>query len=136
MKKEKLVISLMVMMVLMFGLVMSAFAAGEPTTITTITAGNTTSASANGNATAITPTNGTVPISTATNTGNGTTIAPTTTRNNTSATESTTSSYRNIASNTTSNLPYTGSSYGIVFVIFALVISAIYAYKKVSDYNI
>ncbi len=35
-----------------------------------------------------------------------------------------------------SSLPYAGTSGTVVFVVVALAASAIYAYKKVSDYNI
>ena len=58
---------------------------------------------------------------------------------NNSATIGASSSYRNTASNiaeeTADGLPYTGTSYGMVFIIIILVVSAVYAYKKVSDYN-
>ena len=56
--------------------------------------------------------------------------------NNTSNT-SNTSKYSNTNTNkSTSKLPYAGSNSSMVFVVVALVASAIYAYKKVSDYNI
>lgn len=44
----------------------------------------------------------------------------------------------NTANNTNSvgKLPYAGSNTSLVFVVIALVASALYAYKKVSDYNV
>ena len=43
-----------------------------------------------------------------------------------------------IATNTnkTAKLPYAGTNSSVVVVVIALAASAIYAYKKVSDYNI
>ena len=48
------------------------------------------------------------------------------------------SSYNNVANkaNTSAGLPYTGSSSSMVLIVVALVGSAIYAYKKIRDYNI
>ena len=48
------------------------------------------------------------------------------------------SSYNNIANkaNNTAGLPYTGSGSSMIFIVVALAISAVYAYKKVRDYNI
>lgn len=44
---------------------------------------------------------------------------------------------KNTNSNTASSgLPYAGSNTSIIFIVIALVVSAIYAYKKVSDYNV
>ncbi len=145
MRREKIVISLIVMLVISLMFTVNAFATGEPSVITTITTGNSTEKPASsGTPTTITPTNsGTVPLATESTTKapvtNGATqisagnITPVT---NNAGNTTVTSSYRNLASNTnTDGLPYTGSSYGIVFVILALAISAVYAYKKVSDYN-
>lgn len=137
MKREKLVISLIVMVVLTLVLTMSVFATGEPKTIQ-ITP-NSNSASTN---TGTTISQGNSSVSDDTEVGqpanNSSTISPAV--NNSSRTNSagTSSSYRNMASNASSEsdtLPYTGSSYGMVFVIVVLVVSAVYAYKKVSDYN-
>ena len=38
--------------------------------------------------------------------------------------------------NTTAKLPYAGAESSVAIVVIALAASAIYAYKKVSDYNI
>ncbi len=38
--------------------------------------------------------------------------------------------------NNTTGLPYAGTNTSLVFVVIALVASALYAYKKVSDYNV
>lgn len=48
------------------------------------------------------------------------------------------SSYNNTANkaNTAAGLPYTGSNSSIVLIVIAFVGSAIYAYKKIRDYNI
>lgn len=144
MRREKFVISLVVMFVLLFVFAINAFATAEPLQITTITAGNTSntsnSAGTSGTPTTITPSSNTgiVPLTTGNTAKAGATNGATQISTGNSATNNaaTTSSYKNVASNTNNKgLPYTGSSYGIVFVIFALVVSAIYAYKKVSDYN-
>lgn len=36
----------------------------------------------------------------------------------------------------TTGLPYAGSNTSIIFIVIALGVSAVYAYKKVSDYNV
>ena len=36
----------------------------------------------------------------------------------------------------TSGLPYTGTSDSMLFIIIALLVSAVYAYKKIRDYNV
>ncbi len=43
---------------------------------------------------------------------------------------------RNTNNTLSSKLPYAGSSSSVVFIVIALVASALYAYKKVSDYNV
>ena len=48
-----------------------------------------------------------------------------------------TTKYSNTNTNkAASKLPYAGSNTSMVFVVVALAASAVYAYKKVSDYNI
>ena len=42
----------------------------------------------------------------------------------------------NTNSKASGSLPYAGTNTSVVFVVIALVASALYAYKKVSDYNI
>lgn len=47
------------------------------------------------------------------------------------------SSYNTTNTNTVkSSLPYAGTNSSAIFVVIALAISAIYAYRKVSDYNL
>lgn len=45
-----------------------------------------------------------------------------------------TSKYNN--TNNAGKLPYAGTNSSLIFVVIALGVSAIYAYKKVSDYNV
>lgn len=59
--------------------------------------------------------------------------------NNTNKTNTNTNKTNSNKTNTnrvSSSLPYAGTSGTVVFVVIALAASAIYAYKKVSDYNI
>lgn len=134
MKREKLVISLIIMVVLLFVFTVNTLATGDSSI--TVRSGNSTTVtpSTNGNSTTLTPSNN-VGAS-----GNQTIRPANSASTNNSSSEAAGSSYRNLAAstnidNTASGLPYTGSSYGIFFVIVALVVSAVYAYKKVSDYN-
>ena len=59
-----------------------------------------------------------------------------------SATNTNSNSTNKNESNTSTNstkkskLPYAGTNGTVVFIVVALVASAVYAYKKVSDYNI
>jgi ABC-type transport system involved in multi-copper enzyme maturation permease subunit len=47
------------------------------------------------------------------------------------------SSYNTTNTNSVkSSLPYAGTNSSVIFVVIALAISAIYAYRKVSDYNV
>ena len=46
------------------------------------------------------------------------------------------SSNYNKSTTNSSSLPYAGASTSVVFVIVGLAASALYAYKKVSDYNV
>ena len=48
------------------------------------------------------------------------------------------SKYNNVANkaNTAAGLPYTGSNTSVVFIVIAFIASAIYAWKKIRDYNI
>ena len=65
-------------------------------------------------------------------------IPSTTTPNNTIAnnvvTNNTTNT--NVNNNTTNSMPYTGVSYSSLTVIAIAGISAIYAYKKIKEYNV
>ena len=59
-----------------------------------------------------------------------------TNKNTNSNTSKYTNSNTNKNVNSATKLPYAGSNSSIVFVGVALVASALYAYKKVSDYNV
>ena len=57
-----------------------------------------------------------------------------TAKNNTAKNNSKNNSKNNTAKNNTS-IPYTGVDHSVVFIIAVCGISAIYAYKKIRDYN-
>ena len=65
-----------------------------------------------------------------------------TNKNTNVSTNTNTKKTNNTVKNTNTNskasgsLPYAGTNTSVVFVVIALVASALYAYKKVSDYNI
>ena len=126
MKKEKLVISLILVVIMIFTFSINVLAANDVTPLrTSSNTTPTTSVQSGSN-------------STLTNAGASANQAGTGTTNAATNNSGTSSSYRNVAQNVSTSkddLPYTGSSYGVVFVIVALVVSAVYAYKKVSDYN-
>lgn len=134
MRKKKILLSLVVLAVLtvLFGSIVS-----DATEITT-GSGNTT---------------GTVTVTASNTPGNNTgsvTINPTnvganknTTNTNTNAVNSTVSTYSSNSSNTNSNtantgLPYAGAGNIMGAIVLGLVFvgSAVYAYKKVTDYNV
>ena len=85
-------------------------------------------------------------------TGNTTGAGTITVSSNNTATKNTTTNTSNTAENvvnkvtnsssynttntTKKSLPYAGTNSNVIFVVIALVVSAIYAYKKVSDYNV
>ena len=77
-----------------------------------------------------------------TNTGTGTAIIGSTVNNktnvanNTNTNSNTSNNIVNKTSTNSSSLPYAGTSSSVVFIVIALVASALYAYKKVSDYNV
>lgn len=56
--------------------------------------------------------------------------------NKTNTNTNKTNSNKTNTNRVSSSLPYAGTSGTVVFVVIALAASAIYAYKKVSDYNI
>lgn len=140
MRREKLIVSFVVMMIVFFVCSMSVFA--SDTGVQPLTISNTGNSSSN--ATSIKPINASTNNGTSISGGNA--ITPITSSNNSNRstqanTNSSSSTYttRNSSNNTvtesSSELPYTGVNYSVVFIIIALVISAVYAYKKVSDYN-
>ena len=139
MRREKIIVSLIIMMILFLVCGMSVFATDSGTQpLTTIKSGNSSS-----NATSIKPINATTNNNgTTLSGGNSSTITPITSPNNSnngvnssSSTYTTRNNTNNTNTESSSGLPYTGVSYNVIFIIIALVISAVYAYKKVSDYN-
>ena len=122
--KEKMLVSLVVIMlaVMVFGSVSSLATVIKPTnTNTTNTSADNTVGAAKDN---ITNTN--------TNKANAISSSVNAISNKTNTTK-----YSNTNTNkSASKLPYAGSNTSIVFVVVALGLSAVYAYKKVSDYNI
>ena len=124
--KEKMLVSLVVIMlaVMVFGSVNSLATVIKPTTNTntTNTSVDNTVGATSSNTTNNTNTNKVNAISSSVNAISNKTN--TTKYNNTNTNKSAT------------KLPYAGSNTSMIFVVVALVISAIYAYKKVSDYNI
>lgn len=63
------------------------------------------------------------------NNGNNNKVPGTTTNNNNS-------NNTNNTNNTTATIPYTGIDYSVVLIIAICGVSAIYAYKKIRDYNV
>jgi len=137
-RKSKILLSLIaiILMVVLFGSVCS-FAtepsSSSPITITATTQ-NTTSNNTTNNAVANNTTN------TANNTANVSTISATTNNTANNAVNNTAnnvSTYNNTNSTTnTSSLPYTGTNSTAILLVVAFALSAVYAYKKVSDYNV
>lgn len=128
--KEKMLVSLVLVMlaIMVFGSVNSLATVIRPTTDT-----NTAN-------TAVDNTVGAAKTNTAnnTNTNKANAISSSVSAVNNTAN---TSKYNKTNTNTNTNkaatkLPYAGSNTSMVFVVIALTASAVYAYKKVSDYNI
>lgn len=123
--KEKMLVSLVVIMlaVMVFGSVSSLATVIKPTTNT-----NTTNTSADNTVGAAKDN------TTNTNTNKANAISSSV---NAISNKTNTTKYSNTNTNkSASKLPYAGSNTSIVFVVVALGLSAVYAYKKVSDYNI
>lgn len=126
-KKEKLFMSLVILMLVacVFGSVSSL--------ATEITAGNKV------NTTVITPITANT-VNTPKNTANVVSITGTISNNTTNKT--TNNTVNNIANSSSyektnsTKLPYAGSDSSVVFITLAFIASAIYAYKKVSEYNV
>lgn len=129
MRKSKIVTSLVVIACVVFLLgTIAVYADTTPTTITTIT---TTS----GNNTVENEVKNETKNTTVNNSANTITIGGGTSNNN-SANRLGASSTNNASTTTDKNLPYTGSNYSVAFVIVALGISAVYAYRKITEYNV
>lgn len=71
----------------------------------------------------------------ANNTATESTNKNTNVNNNTANKNTNKSSYNNSNKNA-SGLPYTGTSDSMLFIVAALILSAVYAYKKIRDYNV
>lgn len=140
-KKEKILVSLVVitLITLVFGSIYSL--ASTPLiadTNTSATDENTTGAVNNQASNTNTNTN--------TGSSSSTAIVGSTVNTNTntnSNTNTNTNTNRNTLANNTvknttnsSKLPYAGTNSSVIFVVIALAISALYAYKKISDYNV
>lgn len=125
-KKEKILMSLIVLMlvVCVFGSVHSlateitATNKVNTTVITPITATNTSTNTTQNK----------------TNTANLVSISGTVNNKTNNATNS--SKYNNVTKTNSTNLPYAGTDSSLIFVVIAFAASAIYAYKKVSEYNV
>lgn len=111
------------------------------TNIVTIDASNTSGSATNTGTSSITITSQSG-NNTSNNTANQATNQNTSVNNLTSSTNNVAknniSSYNNVANqaNTSAGLPYTGSNSSVVFIVIVFVASAIYAWKKIRDYNI
>lgn len=134
-KKEKILVSLVVitLITLVFGSIYSLattpLITGESTSD-----GNTTGAvnnEANNTANNTNTSGGAIVGSTVNNTTND---VANNTANNTA--RNTSNNTTNKTSTNSSSLPYAGTNSSVVFIVVALVASALYAYKKVSDYNV
>ena len=121
--KEKMLVSLVVVMlvIMVFGSVNSLATVIKPSSTSNSNTTNTSVENTVGAATSNKNTNKANAISSSVNSSNKTN----------------TSKYNNTNTNkSASKLPYAGTNSSMVFVVIALVASAVYAYKKVSDYNI
>lgn len=129
-RKSKILLSLIaiILMIVLFGNVYSLATSDNGSNTVTITA-TTDNTSGTNNTTNTNNTN------TNTNSNTNTNVAPiSATANNTT---NNTSTYNN--TNSTSNsssLPYTGTNSKTILLVVVFAISAVYAYKKVSDYNV
>lgn len=138
-KKEKILASLIavVMVALVIGNVYSLATEGNTSsggTISLTSTGNTNSnKSTNTNVSGNTDADLGAEVG-ATNKSGNTNRSSNTNTNTNSNTNS--SRYGNNTNSTSSRLPYAGSNTSIIFIVIALGASAVYAYKKVSDYNV
>lgn len=137
-KKGKILLSLIVMILMMvlFGNIYSLAtedntAGNNPVTITpTTTNGNNTVNNTNTNNTA----NQSSIIAPSNNAVNNANVGNNTNTNNTA--NNNTSVYNTSNTSNSSSLPYTGTNSKAMLLIIVFAISSIYAYKKVSDYNV
>lgn len=135
-KKEKILVSLIaiVMIALVVGNVYSLATDGNNTGIqlTSNTTGNSTNTN-KANATANTDADVSAEVGATNSNSSNNTTNTNKASNNTAKNTNTKNTNSNSA---TSGLPYAGSNTSIIFIVIALGVSAAYAYKKVSDYNV
>lgn len=136
MKKQKLLISLLIVAVvaILFGNVMSD-ATQITTNSVTVTPSTTNATNTNAGSISINATTTNATTKNTVNTNSTSINAAVSSYNNTN-TNSTVNTAKNTAN--TSKLPYAGNGniLGAVVLAVAFVGSALYAYKKVSDYNV
>lgn len=136
MKKQKLLISLLIVAVvaILFGNVMSD-ATQITTNSVTVTPSTTNATNTNAGSISINATTTNATTNNKVNTNSSSINAAVSSYNNTN-TNSTVNTAKNTAN--TSKLPYAGNGniLGAVVLAVAFVGSALYAYKKVSDYNV
>ncbi len=136
--KEKMLVSLIIVTLVALVIGNVASLATEPTGDgENNTAGGTLSLSSNNTANAVSAVAGENKTNNSvnnTNTANNTNTNSNTNRNTNTNTNSNTKA--NTSNTNSSKLPYAGSNSTVIFVVIALGVSALYAYKKVSDYNV
>ena len=131
--KEKVLVSLVVVLLVALVIGNVASLATEPTV--TINAGATNTNKAATPGVQITATGSTNTNKANTNSNTESISATVGATNNTAKNTNKASTNTNKA-NTTAKLPYAGAESSVAIVVIALAASAIYEYKKVSDYNI
>ncbi len=138
MKKEKLFISLVMVLVVIFMLGTVSSFATELTVSVSDESEETTNTAANTIGATIKASNTTKKTNTTTKNTVKNTVTKNTVANNADKnTVNIANKVSNYANKTGStSLPYAGTDTTIIFVVAALGISAVYAYKKVVDYNI
>lgn len=132
-KKEKILVSLIaiVMIALVVGNIYSLAAEGNNTGIqlTQNTASSNNANTNKANTTANTDADVGAEV--------GATNSNSSKKNSTNTNKASNNTVKNTNTNSAkSKLPYAGSNSSIIFIVIALGVSAAYAYKKVSDYNV
>lgn len=129
-RKEKILVSLVVitLMALVFGSLTSLATTIQPNTNSSSNTSTNTNTNTNSNSSGVSATVGSSSDDNKSNTNRNNTA-------NTNRNNSVNNANRNSSTNS-SSLPYAGSGSSVVFIGIALVASALYAYKKVSDYNV
>lgn len=130
MLREKVLVSLVVVLLVAVTIGNVVSLATEPTVTINPTAGN------NVGVTITTDNNKNTNSNTNTNSLSATVGATNTNKANTNTNKAANTNKANTNTNKASKLPYAGADSSLVVVVIALAASAVYAYKKVSDYNI